>query len=315
MNTLRTPLLAALCALALPPAAALSQGFPVTVTDDRGAAVTLQEAPEHIAALSIFASDMLEYLDMTETGAITYEGRFPAFLTIGADVTDYGDMTSPNLELMTEDGIDLSIGMVNYAGPFSEELEAIGAFLAYDGVTLDDSYRNVENLATALGRPEAGIAANEEFRALLDDLSARAPGGVSALFVWSFYDTLYGYQDNLLPSEFLPLLGATNVLGHAEGGDPIQAFVPLELEDLLTLDPDVFFLFVSHGEEPRDVPVYERMRAVTEGRAHLVSDHYSQSTGPIARGMVLREIAHLLYPDTFEAPELPEGVAARPLRP
>ena len=290
--------------------ATLAQQYPVTVTDDRGAEVTIATAPERIASLSIFGADILAAFDLKEVGMITYEGEYPSYLGTGDGVTDYGDMTAPNLELMAQDEIDLTIGMVNYAGPFAEDLEKLGAFLAYDSVTLEDSYRSVESASLALGKGDEGKASNEAFRALIAEYEAKAPGDVSALFVWSYYDTLYGYQTNLLPSEFLPLLKAENVLGMGEVDDAVQAFVPLEAEDLLSLDPDYFFLFVSHGEEGKTNPAYAQMRSVKEGHAYLVGDHYSQPTGPIARELVFREIAHLLYPETFAAPELPEGSAA-----
>lgn len=294
---------------------ALAQQFPVTVTDDRGVDVTIETAPKRIASLSIFAADMLAALGLKEVGMITYEGEYPGYLGTGEGITDYGDMTAPNLELMAQDKIDLTIGMVNYAGPFAEDLEKLGAFLAYDSATLDDSYRSVESVSTALGKPEVGQASNDAFRALVSEYQGKAPGAVSALFVWSYYDTLFGYQSNLLPSEFLPLLKAENVLGKSDTEDAVQAFVPLEAEDLLALDPDVFFLFVSHGDEGKTNPAYARMRAVQNGRAYLVGDHYSQPTGPIARDLVFREIAHLLYPETFVAPDLPEGSAAVVLAP
>lgn len=294
---------------------AVSQEYPVTVTDDRGAQVVFDATPSRIASLSIFGADLLAALGLKEVGMITYEGKYPTYLGSGEGITDYGDMTAPNLELMAQDEIDLTIGMVNYAGPFAEDLQKIGKFLAYDSVTLEDSYRSVESASAALGKGELGGLLNEQFRNVVADYQAKAPGGVSALFVWSYYDTLYGYQTNLLPSEFLPLLGADNVLGLGVVDDPVKAFVPLEAEDLLSLDPDVFFLFVSHGQEGKANPTYARMRSVREGRAYLVGDHYSQPTGPIARDLVFREIAHLLYPDTFEAPELPPGAAAVALAP
>lgn len=294
---------------------AVAQHYPVTVTDDRGAEVMFEAAPERIASLSIFGADILAALGLREVGMVTYEGSYPSYLGDGAGLTDYGDMTAPNLELLVQDEVDLTIGMVNYAGPFADDLEAVGKFLAYDNVTLDDSYRSVESASAALGKAAEGIASNQAFKALIADYEGKAPGGVSALFVWSYYDTLFGYQSNLLPSEFVPMLKAENVLGAGEVDDPIQAFVTLEAEDLLALDPDVFFLFVSHGEEGKSNPAFAQMRSVKEGRAYLVGDHYSQPTGPIARELVFKEVAHLLYPETFPAPQLPAGSAAEPLKP
>jgi iron complex transport system substrate-binding protein len=161
-----------------------------------------------------------------------------------------------------------------------------------------------------LGEPDKGRELNNAFRALVAEYEAKSPGGKSALFVWAYYDTLYGYQTNQLPAELLPNLKVTNALGRAEVADPSQAFVPIEAEDLLKLDPDVLFIYVSHGEQGKANPVYAQLRSVKEGHAYFVGAHYSQPTGPLARELVFREMAHLIYPDTFSAPEQGENVAS-----
>lgn len=306
---------AALAGLTLTAGAALAQDFPVTVTDDRPAEVTFDSAPMRLITLANFATDMAARLGIETLGVTTYEGERPIYLGDAADIgEDLGDLTGPNLELMATLDPDLTIGMLRYNGPYEEDIEAFGKFLAYDSNTIADSLRIVSAMGKVLGHADEAEEMNASYMALLEEITAKAPQeSPSYLFIWDFYDTMYAYQDNLMPAEVLSRIGATNLAGSADIDDPHEAFVILEPEDLLNLDPDVLFVFASHGSPVKHSPLYDRLSAVQNGRAWRVGYQFSQSAGPIAREMVVREAAHLLYPNTFPAPDMLDAARATPL--
>jgi iron complex transport system substrate-binding protein len=272
--------------------------------------------PNSVASISIPAIDILVALERPVQGLTTYQGERPVYLGEAVvDAIDYGEMDNPNFELLTAAGADLIIGMTRYNAPFEEEFAEIGAFIAYDSITIADSLRAVEGMATALGAKNEGVAMNASFQAQMDDYAARAPSDVTAMMIWAYQDFLFGYQDNLMPTAFFPILGATNVLGFNEDAEsPEEAFVMLEAEDILALDPDVILVFSSHGSAMKTNPAYERLSAVQNERVYAIGQQYSQAAGPIARRVVLEEIAHLLYPKTFAVPaDLPADARAVPL--
>lgn len=290
--------------------------FPVTVQDDRGIAVTIEQQPKHVAALWMAAADMLVALDQPVLGITTYEGRRPVYLGDAvADAIDLGDITAPNLELMSTLDIDLTAGMTHYNAPYAEEIEKFGGFVTFDGFDLDTSLSAIERLGAALGAVEKAKALNADFLALADELAAQAPAEPrSVVFIWSFQDTLYGYQDNILTAQLIGKLGTRNPLGFNEDAEtPDNAFVVLEAEDLLALDPDVILMHISHGGAAKHNPAYERLKAYKSGRIYSVGHQYSQPSGPIARELVLREAAHLIYPETFPAPDMPDLARATPV--
>ncbi|MEM9438956.1 MAG: ABC transporter substrate-binding protein [Pseudomonadota bacterium] len=295
----------------------LANDYPLTFTDDRGVEVSLKAKPERVATISIPAADMMVALGRPLIGITTYQGARPIYLGESvSDAIDFGELDSPNFELITAANIDLSIGMTRYNAPYEEEFERIGAFMTLDGFTLEDSFRSVEQMATALGEVETGTKMNTEFKALLTDYRTNSPGDVSVLLIWAYQDFLFGYQNNLLPAEFFETLSATNVLGRSElSEDPDNATITLEVEDILRHDPDVILVFTSHGTTIKANPAYEKLSAVRNGRIFAVGQQYTQPTGPIARSVVLREMAHLLYPETFEPPQdLLEAARAQPLQ-
>lgn len=302
----------ALC-LALP---AVADPFPVTVTDGRGSEVTILSQPNRVAALWPPAADLLVSLDRPVTGVTTYEGRMPVYLGGGVDgAIDLGDITTPNLELLSVSDIDLTVGMTRYNAPFADQIEPISPFLTFEGYSIAESLAAIETLAEALGAGDTARAMNRDFLELANTFAARAPATArSVLFIWSFQDTLYGYQDNLMTTALVARLGTVNPLGlNDDTQNPDNAFVILEAEDLLKHDPDVILMFLSHGGAAKFNPAYARLKAYQNNDIYRVGYQYSQPAGPIAREMVLREAAHLIYPDTFARPAMPEAARATPV--
>lgn len=307
---------AALCLTLALAAPALAQDFPITVRDDRGQDVTVQAAPERVASLGVFGADLMKALGRAAVGTTTYSGELPAYL--GArpgDMADLGLEPQPNLERLTMLRPDLIIGIRRYTEPWAESFAPIAPYIAYDLLTPQDSRRAVASASQALGAGAQGARMNADHQALLDDLGARAPGGVSAVFLWLWQDTPFAYYDHVMPASFLGPLKATNAMGANPTPELTENFGgPVSYEDLLAMDPDVLIIYRAEGNAYPDHPALRRMRAVREGRAWHVGYQYSQPAGPVARDIVLREMAHLLYPQTFPDPDLPAGVGAEPLK-
>ncbi|MDA5558705.1 ABC transporter substrate-binding protein [Shimia sp. MMG029] len=293
-----------------------ADNYPLTVTDGRGAEVTLTEKPNRVAALWVPAADLLVKLGQPVAGVTTYEGQMPVYLgeTVSGAL-DLGDITSPNLELLASSDIHLTVGMTSYNAPYADQIEPVSTFLTYDSYRLNDAMEAVQSLGNALGAAEDVEKLNADFTALMADYASRAPEEArEVMLIWSYQDTLFGYQNGLTATDIIAATGATNPLGKLpEGDSPDTGFTILETEDLLAHDPDVILMFISHGGQPKYNPAYERMTAYKNGTFYSIGYQYSQPSGPIAREMVLREAGHLIYPDVFDAPELPETARAVPV--
>lgn len=294
----------------------LSGEYPKTVTDGRGVEVTIDAAPKRIAALWGGAADLLVALGLPVAGVTTYETEMPVYLGDAMKgAIDLGDLTAPSLELMAVSNFDLTIGMTRYNAPYADDIGKFSKFISYEGFNIEQSLTAMAALGEVLGASDKVASLNSDFLALIEDMARKAPAEPrEALFIWSFQNTLYGYKENLLTAELISRIGVINPLGRAdESADPNTAFVILEAEDLLKIDPDVIFMFISHGGPAAFQPAYERLKAYKNGEIYSLGYQYSQPAGPIARELVLREAAHLIYPDVFEAPEMPDAARAVPL--
>ena len=99
-------------------------------------------------------------------------------------------------------------------------------------------------------------------------------------------------------------LGVTNSIG-ASPRPEIKKFdsAPISMETLLKLNPDIIISFKGEDGPILTHPVWPKLKAVKNKLAYRVGDQYVMPHGPIARDMVLRELAYLFYPDEFEQPD------------
>lgn len=310
-------LIALLAAAALGSTPAVAQGYPVTIVDDRGKPVTVEHPPRSVASVSTFGADLLAALGRKVDGLSTLNNKQSAFLgdaTRGA--VNLGEVHETNLEVLTTLAPDLIIGLRTYTEPFEKKFEEIGRFLAFDLITLDDSLHAVTRAAIALGNAARGEALNAAFLETLDEYAERAPGGLTVVFLWHWADVPFAFYDHHLSTHIIARLGATNVQGASptpQLASPDSAAITLE--NLLGLDPDVIISFKGDEGPFVDHPIWPRLKAVKNGRAWRVGDQYVMPHGPIARDMVLRELAHLLYPAQFPPPDdIPAGARASAMR-
>lgn len=294
-----------------------NQGYPVTIVDDRGKSVTFDSQPRSVASVSTFGADLLTALGRKVDGLSTLNNKQSAFLGDATRGTvNLGEVHETNLEVLTTLAPDLIIGLRTYTEPFEKKFEEIGRFLAFDLTTLDDSLRAVTRATAALGESTRGEALNADFLKRLDDYAAQAPGGVTVALLWHWADVPFAFYDHHLSTHIMGRLGATNV----QGASPTPQLASpdstaITLESLLSLDPDVIISFRGDDGPFVDHPVWPRLKAVQNGRAWRVGDQYVMPHGPIARDMVLRETAHLLYPSVFPAPaDIPAAARASAMR-
>ncbi|GGO84136.1 ferrichrome ABC transporter substrate-binding protein [Marinobacterium nitratireducens] len=300
---------------------ALLQAAPVVappaLADDRGTRIE-RLAPERVAAISTFAADSLVALGVTPVGASTFGDRaVPDFLGPAmAQVPSLGQRASTNLELLSELQPELILAIRRYTEPHARQFETIAPFYAFDVIGYDDSLRAVAGIAAALGQADAGRALNDAFEAKVADYAARAPGGIRAVLLAGSGEAPFAYYDHFLSTDLLGRLGATNATGPSPTSDQAIPFgYQISLEQLLALNPDVIFMFASSTRHAyADNPIWPHLEAVQNGRVYEVGLHWKEGGGPIARNLILEEMAWRLYPKHFEQPQVPAEIASRTFR-
>ncbi|MBQ1784517.1 MAG: ABC transporter substrate-binding protein [Gammaproteobacteria bacterium] len=301
--------------IALCSSAVLAQGYPLTIIDDRDKPVTIAQPPQTVASVSSFGADVMAALGRQVAGISTLNGQRSAYLGDSATkAVSLGEVHQTNLEILTQLAPDLTIGLRTYTEPFARKIEETGTLLAFDLTTLDDSLNAVTLATRALGADSQGEAMNKGFLDELEAAAKQTDGNVSAVFLWHWGNVPYAYYNNHLTPQIMVRLGATNIHGEPPQGMASIDSAAMTMEALLRLNPDVILSFKGEAGPFVQHPAWQRLKAVQSGRAWRVADHYVMSHGPIARRMVLHEVAHLLYPSVFPEPsEIPLAARAKPM--
>lgn len=285
------------------------------ITDDRGVDIVLSQPAQRVAAISTFGADLLLTLGIMPA-AVTSFGPLsrPDFLAADLEnVPIIGSRAQINMELLSEVDPDLILAIRRYTEKSADQLARIAPYMALDLVTLEDSYRGVQVAGAALGKSAAALELNSTFTQTLSEFQARAPGDVSAALLVTSTDTPFIYYDHFISAQLLTYLNATNIAGASP--NPSQR-LPLgyriSLEALLEADPDVIFLFASNKKRAFTLnPIWPYLKAVRNQRVYEVGHHWKEAAGPQARALILREMAHRLYPEVFPLPALPPSVQSR----
>ncbi|HEV7310420.1 MAG TPA: ABC transporter substrate-binding protein [Ensifer sp.] len=294
------------CLLGQAIGARADDGMTFNVIDDRGVAVAIPAKPQKIAAVSYFAADVALALGLKPI-ATTYmvEGRHPDFLGGHLDdVKQIGQRATPNVELLAEARPDLTVAIRRYTEGNAQQYEKVAPYLAYDLELYADSDRTIAQLATILGQPKRGPELNAQFKQDLESFAAKAPKNTHPRFVvmWGG-DIPWVFRSENMTAAILVALGGDNIAGqNPTPSVPGNWGMEMSLETMLEKDPEVIFVYDYGPERPQESnPIWQQLSAVKNGRVHYVGDHWVEAHGPIAREMVLREAAHLLYPQTFPA--------------
>jgi len=309
MKLVLSAVIAAFGLLAQP---ALAQEKMVTVTDMRGTAIEVPAQPTRIATVSYFGVDTALALGLKPV-ATTYmtAGRHPAYLLgLTRDMQMLGQRAKPNLELFSQAKPDLIVTVPRYTNANIAQYRKIAPVIGYDNELFDADAAEVENLGRVLGREAEARALNDQFRKDLADHAARAPreGRPRFQIMWAG-DTPYTFYTGHMTGSIVAALAGDNIAGPIPPGGRFGA--ELSLEKMLEQDPEVIFVYDSGPDRPHENnPIWKQISAVRNGRVHFVGDHWVEASGPVARQIVLREAANLLYPQIFPKVDI-QAEAAR----
>lgn len=172
-----------------------------------------------------------------------------------------GGLADANLELILAARPDLVI-----LGPHqrvAERLKSLGVrVLMLDGKTHADMRRNMEAVASVLGRPGAGLALSDRINARLDKLRASVPARWKGRRVYfELHSGLAAASEASFIGETLALMGLTNVVPASLG--PFPSLGP---EFAVRADPDLLILHGAQAKPLEERPGWKTMRAVREQR-------------------------------------------------
>lgn len=282
-------------------------GPTVSFRDALGRTVEVPVPAQRVLALSLTVTEILFDIGVTPVGRPITALHPP----LARGVPDVGGAYTPDLEKIVAARPDVLVGSVGTTAAALGRLLALRIPII---VTPDSSLADVEAnyalLGRLTGREAEAQAAVERFRARVAAVAASAPAGAprpKVLAIIAAGGRTFAAGPQTYVGDLLARLGATNVAEGMPAADPRQpGFVILPIERIVAAEPCVIIGFrpVRPTGEPAPSPFLELeanpawrgLRAVTQGRVHLLdADLFVMAPGPRAPE-AMEQLLPLLYP-------------------
>ncbi len=278
--------------------------FPVTVEDDTGTELTLEEKPERIVTLRPSAAQTLWEIGGKEQ--VVGVTEFADNLN-GTDEIE--SISEEEAAVSTETVVGLEPDIVFAPGSSDDEtvdqLRDLGVTVyRFDSATsLDDVYSSVETIGRLSGNCEGAAETTDWMDEELGVVADAVEDEESPDVLYSFFGYTAG-QDTFI-DELIVAAGGTNVA--AEEG--IEEYQPLSQETVVDTDPD-WIVLNSNSPEIPEGEGYEQTTAVQEDQVIIVDiNHLNRPAPRVVHGVTaMAEAFHGdAYAEAVEAAEDEEG--------
>jgi iron complex transport system substrate-binding protein len=255
-------------------------GFPVSIVDDDGVRVTIEEAPQRIVTFAPSMTEIVFALGLGErlVGVSGPFDDYPAAATEIEQVGGAGDFgVDPNIERVVALQPDLFL-TISGGDAWKAELRDLGVpIVTLNATDFDDLLGDIATVGELTG-------ATAEASSLVDDMALRA-GSVEAQVrerVSCFFEAYFPPLTTVGPHTFI-----FDLLRRA-GCDPVTAdassdYPEWSVEDLVADPPDVYLATLDSAASPGAVaerPGFEGISAVAAGAVRLLDGDLVTRPGP-----------------------------------
>ncbi len=281
--------------------------FPLSLTDARGAEVTLPAAPARIVSLAPSNTEIVCALGACDRiVAVTDYDDHPAEVV---DLPKVVIQTQVDVEAVVAAEPDLVLAAGNELTPTAviQQLEGLGVrVVALYPETLDEVFADIELVGRALGAVDEAARLVDEMEARVDTVTAAVAGAERPRTLYEVFHaegTTYTAGDGSFLAALVDLAGGEPVVGDAQG--------VIGAEELVAADPELVLLGTASYdpaladpgaalEAVRARPGWAELAAVREGRVvPYLDDIVTTRPGPrIVDG--LEALARAIHPDRFD---------------
>ncbi|MEX2458387.1 MAG: helical backbone metal receptor [Actinomycetota bacterium] len=280
-----------------PPESPPEPTFPLSLTDDEGVTVELQEAPERIVTWAPSLTEALFALDLGEQ-VVGVSGDFDNFPAEAAEIEHIGGSNfQPNVEKVVQLEADLVLDGFGGGEDWKQRLrEQDIAVFTLQANTFDDLLHDLQTVGRLTG-------ANAEADELVADMADQAGSievrvgeepAVSCFFEVGFQGGFFTVGPGSFIYDLLETAGCEPVTSDAS-----DAFPQWSVEALLEDDPEVYLVSSESGSTVQAVKRrdgFDALTSVEEDRVFLIDSDLISRAGPrVVDG--LEALADALHPE------------------
>ena len=273
----------------------LAQQFPVTVVDDRGVEITIEQEPERIivAGISLYTDILIDLGALDRLVAVASSPDNPPEV---AGLPRVGESFAPNVEVILSMEPDLVLGASDWAGERTK-LEELGITVLSVGrvggyiPTIPDIFSSISTIGTAIGAKEKAkllIGQIAEEIIIIESTTLTKPP-VKAAFLYATTRDIppYAAGSSSIENELMIRAGGGNVFSD------VQGFPQVSFEEILSRDPDVIFTDPAQVVNILENPLLGQVSAVASKKVYGINASNLLST-KVARA--LRIMSEFLHP-------------------
>ncbi len=267
---------------------------PITVTDDSGVEVTLDEPAMRIVSMAPANTEIAYAIGAGDkmVAGTSYDD-YPEEATA---LPKIGDFANPSVEKIASFQPDLVLAAGGLQDKLRTKLEQLGMKVyVVDPTTYDGVIATIENVGKLAGADEGAAAVTDEMtaaqmdvRALVGDLAA------ATTFLEIYSEPLMTAGTGTFIDDMITIAGGENIGASAGSGFP-----NFSTEVLVQEDPAVYIADSGSMSKPGDIdkrPGFSELTAVKDGKVFVIDDNLIARPGPrLAEG--LRELAGMIHPE------------------
>ena len=240
-----------------------TESFPISVIDDRGKTIVIDERPERIIAVNALYAEIV--VDLGALDRLIAVADSPDNPEVTSGLPSVGPTYAFNVELIVGLEPDLVLGASDWGGE-RPALEAAGITVLTTPLlaSVPDIFSSIESIAAAIGNTSEGVKLIGWIAREIVDAEALVLGTseISAAFLYMGTpgDLPYAAGTGAIENELILRAGGTNVFADVGG------FPQVSLESILEKDPAVIFTAPSHIENLLEHPLLQGVSAIRDGR-------------------------------------------------
>ncbi len=274
------------------------EAFSVTLTDDAGQTLTLEEVPERLLSLAPSNTEILFALGLGER--VIGVTDFCDFPEEAQEKDKVGGFADPNIEKILSLEPDLIVAVSGLQDPVVERLrdEGFNVFVV-NPTTVDELPGVIRRIGRAADVNDAAdelVGGLEDRIAAVREKVAEATGAPS-VFYEVYSEPLMTAGRTTLINDVISVAGGTSL-----GSELDEAYPQFSLETLIDQDPDVYFASTGSMSDPKDIAERDGWEALSvsgNDRIHVIDENIINRSGPRLID-ALEQFAALIHPDLFE---------------
>ena len=275
--------------------------YPLTVTDDLGNSVTIEEEPQRVISLSPANTETLFALGADEK--IVGRTDYCTYPEEAAEVDSIGSYTSPNTELIISLSPDVIFASDYIDDAVREQVENAGAkVIVFTANDLESVEQDILMAGQVLNQNQEAADLVNGMESDMEEIQGILAAKTEAKSAFIDLGDYYSAGPGSLLGSVLDDIGVENVVA-----DTGEAWPQVSVEKIIESDPDVYISLFTAPEELKQVAGLSSLDCIQNDQI-IYYDGLSpeadliQRAGPrLVEGM--RLLAEQIYPELFSQTE------------